>query len=171
MKWTNRLLQLADVPAGWSKDPSTKVGAVIADDKHRIVGIGYNGFPRDTRDDALMYADRDRKLPRIIHAEVNAVLNSNKPVDGCTIYVTHPPCMACSAVIIQSGIRKIVSRPPSKDFLARWGDQYDLMKEFVKEAKVEYFEQKQAPEEGTVLDWEPPQSGYPVAGTATPRAG
>ena len=108
MKWNTRMLALAELVAGWSKDPSTQVGAVIADGSHRIVSQGYNGLPRGVSDDPAVLADRDEKLRRTIHAEINAVLFAGRSVAGCTIYVTHPPCARCAAVLIQSGIARVV---------------------------------------------------------------
>ena len=110
-KWDGRLLGVASVVARWSKDPSTQVGAVIADWAHRIVSQGYNGLPRGVRDDREVLADRDEKLRRTIHAEMNALLFAGRPVTGCTIYVTHPPCARCAAVLIQAGIARVVSGP------------------------------------------------------------
>ena len=107
-KWDTRMLQLAALTATWSKDPSTKVGAVITDGANRVVSQGYNGLPRGVSDDPAILADRDEKLRRTIHAEMNAVLFAGRSVAGCTIYVTHPPCARCAAVLIQSGIARVV---------------------------------------------------------------
>ena len=108
-KWDTRMLQLAALTATWSKDPSTKVGAVITDSAHRVVSQGYNGLPRGVSDDPAVLANRDEKLRRTIHAEMNAVLFAGRPLTGCTIYVTHPPCARCAAVLIQAGIRRVVT--------------------------------------------------------------
>ena len=48
--WNKRFLDLAGHVAGWSKDPSTKVGAVIVNDDKQVLGLGYNGFPRGVHD-------------------------------------------------------------------------------------------------------------------------
>lgn len=107
--WNHRMLAVASVVAGWSKDPSTKVGAIIADGAHRIVSQGYNGLARGLSDDPEVLADRDEKLRRTIHAEMNAVLFASRSVAGCTIYVTHPPCARCAAVLVQVGIAQVVT--------------------------------------------------------------
>ena len=73
-KWDQRFLDLARHVAGWSKDPSTKVGAVVADDRHQVLSMGYNGFPAGMRDNVDLYEDRPTKYSRIIHAEMNALL-------------------------------------------------------------------------------------------------
>ena len=90
-KWDRRMLGLVNLIATCSKDPSTGVGAVIVDSKNRIVSVGFNGFPRAVCDSDEALFDRDEKLRRTIHAEENALLFAGRPVEGCTIYVTHPP--------------------------------------------------------------------------------
>lgn len=119
-KWDKRFLDMAQLVATWSKDPSTKVGAVIASDKNRVVGTGYNGPPRGVVDVDLS-EDRERRLMRTIHAEVNAILFANVPdLSSSTMYVTAPPCANCAAMIIQSGIRRVVALEASPDFTRRW---------------------------------------------------
>jgi len=108
-KWHNRFLDLAKFISGWSKDPSTKVGAVIVDKNKRIVSVGYNGFPKDVKDDNRLY-DRESKYLIIIHAEINAILFANKSLDDCILY-TYPfmPCPRCSSMIIQTGIKEVIA--------------------------------------------------------------
>lgn len=103
----NRLFKLAEHISTWSKDPNTKVGAVIADANAVIVGMGYNGFPRSVIDSEELYNDREAKYARVVHAELNAILNSTKSVQGCDLFVTLPPCNECAKVIIQAGIRSV----------------------------------------------------------------
>lgn len=109
-KWDLRLLSLAQHVSSWSKDPSTRVGAVIADTHHRILGIGYNGFPRGVADGAARYADRELKYQLVVHAELNAILNATRSVEGCTLYAWPVPvCAECAKAIIQSGISHVVT--------------------------------------------------------------
>ena len=122
-KWDKRFFDMAKLVASWSRDPSTQVGAVIVDDKNRIVSVGFNGAPRGVSDEQL--ADRDRKLRRTIHAEKNAILFANRSLEGCTIYITHPPCAQCAAVIIQSGIKEVMWPIASPEFLLRWELDYN----------------------------------------------
>lgn len=105
--WHERFLMLAEHIAGWSKDPSTKVGAVIVDRDKRIVSTGYNGPPRATLDVDM---PRDTKLLRALHAEANAILFARRDLSGCTLYVTHHPCAHCAAAIIQAGISTVYFR-------------------------------------------------------------
>lgn len=72
--WPERYLALADFISGWSKDPSTKVGAVLFRLDGSIISMGYNGFPRGVDDDPALLADRSVKLKMTIHAEENAIL-------------------------------------------------------------------------------------------------
>lgn len=103
---------LAHLSAMRSKDPSTQVGAVIVDQEHKVVGIGYNGLPIGCSDDEFPW-DREggmleTKYAFVVHAELNAILNSTRDLHGCTLYVSLFPCNECAKAIIQSGIRKIV---------------------------------------------------------------
>jgi len=122
-KWDRRHLHLAQEISRWSKDPSTKCGAVIVDEKRRPVSWGYNGFPRGMEDRRELLGDRDRKLDRTIHAEINALLTSTRIVEGCTLYV-YPflPCSRCAVQIIQSGISRVVSYQLSGPLKERWED-------------------------------------------------
>jgi len=119
-KWDDRMLDLANLVSTWSKDPSTGVGAVIVDEKNRVVSLGFNGFPRGVHDSEDVLFDRDEKLRRTIHAEENALLFAGRSVEGCTLYLTHPPCARCAAKIIQSGIARVVAQKASDGFEERW---------------------------------------------------
>lgn len=122
-KWDIRMLRMAREVSTWSKDPSTQVGAVIANYK-RMISTGYNGFPSLVRDETELYADREKKLQLIVHAEVNAILNYERSVKGCTLYV-YPfmPCSNCAKLIIQAGIRRVVYTygTPADE---RWADEF-----------------------------------------------
>lgn len=114
IKWDTRFLKLAELWSECSKDPSTKVGAVIVNPKtHIIRGMGYNGFPRGVADYPERYDDREVKYQYVVHAEVNACINNTGPLEGCTIYV-YPTlsmpsvCPECAKVLIQYGIKRVV---------------------------------------------------------------
>lgn len=109
-KWDRRFLNLAKHISEWSKDPSTKVGAVIVDNNHRIISVGYNGIPQGVDDLRERLDNRDIKWNVVIHAETNAILFSKRDLEACTIY-TYPllSCPNCTSIIIQSGIKRIVS--------------------------------------------------------------
>ena len=120
-KWDERFIALAQHVADWSKDPSTKVGAVISDSKHRIISLGFNGFPCGIEDDLSL--PRDVKLSRTIHAEQNAILFAQRALDDCSIYITHPVCTHCAVQIIQAGIKRVVFADTDAAFSARWRAQ------------------------------------------------
>lgn len=124
-KWDRFFLGMADYTATASKDPSTKVGAVLVDDRRRVVGIGYNGFPDRIPDDPALLNDREAKLSLMIHGEVNAVLNCPVPTRGLHLYVTHPPCNDCAKFVIQAGIASITTWEPDADMQARWGASFE----------------------------------------------
>lgn len=132
-KWDYKFLDLAGFVSKWSRDPSTKVGAVITDNDNRIISIGYNGFPKGVKDDNRL-KDRKLKYEMIVHAEVNALLFANTSVDGCTIY-TWPfmPCSRCASLVIQSGITKVISMK-NKD--SRWDENFELSKKMFLESGV-----------------------------------
>lgn len=105
--WNNRFLALAHHIAQWSKDPSTKVGAVIVRPNKTIASVGYNGFPRGVDDSHERLSNREQKYPRVVHAEANAILNCpERPID-CHLYVTLAPCAPCASLVIQSGIKRV----------------------------------------------------------------
>lgn len=112
LNWDEYFMGLAHLSAMRSKDPSTQVGAVIVSKEHRVVGIGYNGFPNGCDDDEFPWeregAFGDTKYPYVVHAELNAILNSKYDLKGCSIYVSLFPCNECAKAIIQSGIARIV---------------------------------------------------------------
>jgi dCMP deaminase len=135
-KWDRRFLDLAKLVSGWSKDPSTKVAAVIVRPDRTIASIGYNGFPRGVLDHEDRYADRDQKYAMVVHAENNALLNSRESLEGCTLYVTPlPPCTQCAAAIIQRGISRVVI-DQKKDVPENWKKQFEISSTMFQEAGI-----------------------------------
>ena len=134
-KWDTRFLGLAAHISGWSKDPSSQVGAVITEG-NRIVSLGYNGFAAGIDDTESRLADRSVKLNLMIHAEENAMIFAKRDLRGCTVYVTHPPCPRCASKLIQEEVKRIVYINPNADFLSRWADDLKLSQEMYGEAGV-----------------------------------
>jgi deoxycytidylate deaminase len=133
-KWLKRFLEMAQLVSTWSKDPSTQVGAVIINDNRIILGTGYNGFPRKVADLPSRYQNREEKYPRVIHAEVNAVLNANGSVKKGTLFTYPFPCCAsCSAMMIQAGIKHVVSPDHIPE---RWRDSVEMGISMYREADV-----------------------------------
>lgn len=108
-QWDRRMLDLASHVANWSKDPNTKVGAVIMQPDHRVASMGYNGFPRGVGDDEDRWSDRQTKERFVCHAERNALDNADQSLRGCTVYVTLQPCADCTKSMIQRGILRLVT--------------------------------------------------------------
>lgn len=135
--WDNFFMGLASHASTASKDPSTKVGCVLVDDRRRVVGVGYNGFPRGVADTDERLNDRPTKYLMVQHAEVNAVLQSVIEPRGCTAFVTHKPCATCTGVLIQAGVRKIVTRQPEAGLAERFADSFRASEVMLAEAGVE----------------------------------
>lgn len=139
-KWHKRFLLMAQLVSGWSKDPSTQVGAVIVRTDKSVASVGYNGIPRGVKDTDRRLRTREEKLLYTVHAEQNAILSAKEPLNDCSIYVWKiPPCAQCAASIIQSGIKKVycpVSIGFENGLLARWIDSFKASETMMKEAKV-----------------------------------
>lgn len=113
LKWEEFFMQTTQLVAKRSKDPSTQVGALITNNENHIMGTGYNGFPNGLSDDSGLWGKNVSTTPHfskylyVVHAEINAIMNSSK-TKGCILYCTHHPCNECAKVIVQSGIREVV---------------------------------------------------------------
>ena len=136
MNWDARFLALAHHVSQWSKDPSTKVGAVLVGTDKRQVALGYNGFPPNVTDSLFRLHTREAKLRYMIHAERNVLDNATFPTAGSTLYVTHPPCCGCALSIISKGIHRVVSSPMSSSFASRWGAEVHQSRSVLHEAGV-----------------------------------
>lgn len=135
--WDKRFLGLAEHVATWSKDPSTRVGAVIVRPDFTVASIGYNGFPRGMSDKSSLYEDREVKLSRIVHAEMNAILHAREPLKGYTLY-TFPvlTCDRCAVHVIQSGISRVVASVAPEGLSERWGEMFRKAKAYYIEGNV-----------------------------------
>ena len=136
-RWDLRFLEMSQLVASWSKDPSTKVGAVIIDDDRRVISLGYNGFPKGVADDKRL-DDREEKYKIVVHAERNALLFANINVKNCSIF-TYPfmPCPICAGMIIQSGIRRVVSFKSNNE---RWEKDFEISRKIFQEADIHLLE-------------------------------
>lgn len=122
-----------------SKDPSTKVGAVIVDISYDSVSDGYNGFPRLIEDKPELYNNREEKYKRVLHAEQNAVLGAAMSLRKPYRIYTWPlfPCHRCALEIIQLGIKEVISvKTPEME--GRWDESHELAKQLFDEAGVRY---------------------------------
>lgn len=115
ISWDECFMRMALVIAQRSKDPETQCGAVIVDDNNIVLGMGYNGFPRGIDSDALPWKRRaespvlsETKHGYIVHAEENAIYNTNVKPTGARLYCTYFPCNECAKAIIQTGIKEVI---------------------------------------------------------------
>ena len=140
--WNQRFLRMAREVSTWSKDPSTQVGAVLVDPLRRIVGLGYNGFPRGIEDDEQRLLEWEIKYEIVVHAEINAIHNAtNTDLNSCLLYnYPLPPCSRCLSQMIQVGIKYVVSTPPPKDANIRWKDNFKLAQSLMAEVGICYCE-------------------------------
>jgi dCMP deaminase len=135
LSWDERFLALAQFWNQNSKDPSTRVGAVIVGRDKREVTLGYNGFPPGVPDDDRL-TKRETKYPLMIHAERNALDNCRFDTQGSTLYATLAPCCGCAASIISKGIKRVVCPEPdwSSDVVRRHG--IDIARDTLEKAGV-----------------------------------
>ena len=117
ISWDQTWMEICKIIAKRSKDPVRKVGAIIVNDDHKIVSLGYNGMPNVieglNNDEIYPWSKgnddpKDTKYPYVVHAELNAILNAAQSVKGCTLYVNYNCCNECCKAIVQSGIKKVV---------------------------------------------------------------
>jgi dCMP deaminase len=137
-KWNERFMSLAYIFASYSKDPSTKVGAIIAKG-NILVSAGYNGFPKEEHDDERLFV-REEKYKITRHAERNAIDNTYSNLDECTLYVTHHPCEDCMEYIATNNIKKIVV---GESMPEHWNDSCKTASQKAQEYGIEvvYYEQ------------------------------
>ncbi|MFC1807681.1 cytidine/deoxycytidylate deaminase family protein [Candidatus Omnitrophota bacterium] len=136
--WDSYFLELASLVSKRSTCLRRSVGAVIVKDKH-ILSTGYNGAPKDIKHCSKVGCLREKlKIPsgqrhelcRGLHAEQNAIIQAalyGISLKGATLYCTNLPCSICAKMIINSGIRDIVSSSGYPDSMA---------KEFFKESRI-----------------------------------
>ncbi len=138
LKWDKRFLEMARFVSTWSKDPSTKVGAVAVRNR-TVIAQGYNGFPRGIKDDDRL-KDREKKYKLIVHAEMNTIFNAAEngvSLKGSTMYVFGlPVCNDCAKGLIQAGISRIVT--PEQDIPKNWQKSIEHSADMFDEAGIEW---------------------------------
>jgi len=148
ISWDELFMGIALLSAMRSKDPNTQVGACIVNEDKRVVGLGYNGFPRDCHDDEFPWAGSDSGKPwleqkylYVAHSELNAIMNAQGSLKGCIIYCAYLPCNECMKLIIQSGIKEVVyleGEHLTKDSMVNvWNDSHIASKRMADAAGVE----------------------------------
>lgn len=145
-KWHYRFMELAFLISTWSKDTSTKTGAVVVGPDREIRATGYNGFVRGVDDDIPERMERPTKYDFFEHAERNAIYNAcltGTSLKGCIMYATHAPCTDCARAIIQAGIKTVVTNKIIIDEntpKGTWRDKLEYSAQMFKEAGIEYIE-------------------------------
>ena len=143
-KWNYRFMELAELVATWSKDPSTKTGAVVVGPDKEIRATGYNGLVRGVNDNVSERMERPTKYDFFEHAERNAIFNAcltGTQLKGCTIFCTLTPCTDCARAIIQAGIKEVVTYKyelSDNDPKNTWRDKLNYSAEMFAEAGVNY---------------------------------
>lgn len=145
-RWDSYFLSIADVVKNKSKDPSTKVGAVLVDPHNSIFSTGFNGFPIGVYEGDPTRWERPIKYEYVCHAERNAIAlaaRKGSATNGSTLYLVGlPPCTECTKMIIQSGIVRVVCG--SKPIPESWKKDLEFSKNLLKEAGIQYDERTQA---------------------------
>lgn len=114
ISWDEYFMGVAILSGMRSKDPNTQVGACIVSPDHKILSMGYNGFPMGCADDDFPWEREgddplETKYFYTTHSELNAILNyRGGSLEGATMYVTLFPCNECAKAIIQAGIRHLI---------------------------------------------------------------
>lgn len=142
LKWDHYYIGMARYVSTGSKDPSTKVGAVIVRPDKSVASVGFNGFPQAMPDNEALYANRDEKYSRIIHGEVNALtFCRDQSVRGYTLYsVPFIPCDRCFVQMVQAGIARFVAPKATPEQLTRWGEALDKVRRYAAECNVSLVE-------------------------------
>jgi dCMP deaminase len=104
--WTDYFLGLAKVVSQRSHDIHTQHGCVITDQNNRILGVGYNGYPRGLNDEKLP-KNRPDKYPWMVHSERNALSNCVVRPDNGIAYVTGQCCNDCIMALWQEGVQTV----------------------------------------------------------------
>jgi dCMP deaminase len=134
-KWDIRFLNIAEQTAQWSKDKSV-CGCIIVNDENNILAGGYNGFPRNVKDDDRLLT-RDIKLLIVVHAEANAIASAARNginIKGCTAYINRHPCSQCAALLIQAGIKRVIWTETETNI--KWKQSHDMAEVILSEANI-----------------------------------
>lgn len=140
-RWTDNYLGLAKQIAGWSKDPSTKCGAVAVGKHGQILSQGYNGFPRGVKDTHERLNDRGQKYKFTIHAEMNCIFNASLTgvsLSGADLYVYGlPVCDNCAKGVVQVGFKRVfMCYPAAMEERKEWIESYKTSREMFVEGSI-----------------------------------
>ena len=131
---------MAERISSWSKDPSTKIGAIAVGSKGQVLSQGYNGFLRSIEDKPEYYEDRETKYKYVVHAEMNVIYNATYngvSLDGATLYVTGlPVCSDCAKGVIQVGIRRVVMK--EQEIPLKWVKSWKITAGMFDQAMIDW---------------------------------
>lgn len=146
-QWDRYFLEITEVVRHKSKDPSSKIGAILVGEHNQIISTGFNGFPRGIDETISERWERPIKYDYVVHAEVNAILNAARTgvsTFNSTLYLVGfgpptVPCKVCCNAIIQAGIKRIVGKAykPMQD---GWEKSCEFSFNRLKEANIEFVE-------------------------------
>jgi dCMP deaminase len=141
-KWDLFYLGLCRYISTASKDPSTKVGAVITRPDFSVASVGFNGFPQKMPDRPEWLENREEKYSRVVHGEINAVsFCRDQSLQGYTLYTTpFMPCDRCFVQMVQKGITRFVAPKATAEQLTRWGTAFEKVRQYAGECNVELVE-------------------------------
>jgi len=111
--WNHCMLEMAFTIRKMSKDPRTKIGAVIVSPDRSSISFGYNGFPKKVPDYEKWWNNPDHpeedftKYELVIHAEINAITQARQTVKDWSLYLTVSPCLACAKRIVSEEIAAV----------------------------------------------------------------
>lgn len=137
-KWKNRLLKMAKEVSSWSKDTSTKVGAVITTMDGSPISWGFNGMAKGIDDTIPERSVRPTKYKWMCHAERNAMDLSQGNLNNCVMFVTFSPCSNCAQSIIQRGIKTVIvdENYTADKVPMHWREDMAIALEMLKESGV-----------------------------------
>lgn len=141
MNWHTYFFTIANAVALKSKDPSSQFGAIVVDEDHNIISVGYNGFPRGVNDDPARYEDRPIKYKLVVHAEANAIAAAARRgmcLENASLYVQAMPCNECAKLIVQAGIKKVfIPNENYRSYYERWAEACQWSEIIFREGGVE----------------------------------
>lgn len=145
--WDTYFLSIADVVKQKSKDPSSKIGAVLVGLDRQIIATGFNGHPRGIDESLPERWERPTKYEYVVHAEENCIYNAARTgvsTKGSTLYLIGfgppvVPCIHCTKAIIQAGIVRIVGQA-YKEAPENWKHDLDFSVQLLKEVGIECVE-------------------------------
>jgi len=147
--WNLYFSDLAARVASRSKHPRSQHGAVLVNQRNRLVSTGYNGAPYGFPEDELDWAPGMTWTSRdwTVHAEENALLYAGEEkARGCTLYVTGLPCPRCALRIVQCGVRAVICGGAE---YSKMGEDFEILKRICQLARLDVFTLN---EQGSVVE-------------------